>query len=80
MNVRRQPVQREAVELQLDGMLMADAKELGLDATAVMEDALRTCVAAERGRRWREENAEAIRQDNALLERDGLWCDDLRLF
>ena len=80
MNLRRQPIQREAVELQLDGALMADAKELGLDATTLMEEALRKSVADEKARRWREENAEAIAQDNALLDRDGLWCDDLRQF
>jgi len=80
MNVRRQPIQREAVELRLDGALMADAKALGLDATAVMEDALRRSVQAEKTRRWREENAEAIALDNALLDRDGLWCDDFRQF
>ena len=42
----------KGLELQLDGTLMADAKELGLDAAAVMEDALRTSVKAERERRW----------------------------
>ena len=80
MNLRRQPVQREAVELQLDGALIADAKALGLDATSVMEDALRRSVADEKARRWREENAEAIALDNALLDRDGLWCDEFRQF
>jgi antitoxin CcdA len=80
MNIRRQPVQREAVELQLDGALMADAKALGLDAGAVMEDALRRSVAAEKARRWREENAEAIRLSNEELEANGLWCDEHRLF
>ncbi|TDR88104.1 type II toxin-antitoxin system CcdA family antitoxin [Enterovirga rhinocerotis] len=80
MNLRRQPVQREAVELQLDGALMADAKALGLDAAGVMEDALRESVAAEKARRWREENAEAIRRSNERVERDGLWCDEYRRF
>lgn len=59
---------------------MADAKALGLDAPTVMEDALRRSVADERARRWREENAEAIRLSNEQLEQDGLWCDEFRLF
>ena len=80
MNLRRQPMQREAVELQLDGTLMADAKALGLDAASVMEDALRRSVTDEKARRWREENAEAIRRSNEQLDRDGLWCDEYRLF
>ena len=80
MSLRRQPAQREAVELQLDGALMADAKALGLDATAVMEEALRKSVAAEKAKRWREENAEAIRLSNEELAENGLWCDEHRLF
>lgn len=80
MNLRRQPIQRKAVDLQLDGALMADAKALGLDATAVMEEALRRSVAAEKARRWREENAEAIRKSNEEVEKNGLWCDDFRQF
>ena len=80
MNLRRQPVQREAVELQLDGALMADAKAFGLDATTVMEEALRRSVTDEKARRWREENAEAIRRSNEQLDRDGLWCDEYRRF
>lgn len=80
MNLRRRPVQREAVELQLDGTLMADAKALGLDAAAVMEDALRRSVTDEKARRWHEENAEAIRRSNERVEREGLWCDEYRRF
>ena len=80
MNLRRRPVQREAVELQLDGTVMADAKALGLDAAAVMEDALRRSVTDEKARRWREENAEAIRRSNERVEREGLWCDEYRRF
>ena len=30
--------------------------------------------------RWREANREAIREANAELEQNGLWCADLRLF
>lgn len=80
MNLRRQPAQREAVEFELDGALVADAKALGLDAAGVMEEALRRSVAAEKARRWREENAEAIRLSNEELAENGLWCDEHRLF
>ena len=29
---------------------------------------------------WREENKAAIKESNAELERNGLWCDDYRLW
>ncbi len=34
----------------------------------------------EEARRWLAENAEAIRLSNEEIERNGLWCDDYRLF
>jgi post-segregation antitoxin (ccd killing protein) len=37
-------------------------------------------AADERARRWEEENAEAIRESNEELRRNGLWSDRYRLF
>ena len=71
---------KRAVNLSLDGAVIADAKTLGLNLSRVLEDALRREVAAEKARRWSEENAEAIAFNNARIERDGLWCDEYRLF
>ena len=34
----------------------------------------------EKAQRWREANADAIRLSNEELERNGLWCDEHRLF
>lgn len=31
-------------------------------------------------KRWRDDNAEAIVFNNAQIERNGLWCDEYRLF
>jgi antitoxin CcdA len=60
--------------------LVAEARQLGLDPLRLSLDALREEVSEEKARRWRRDNAEAIAFNNAQLARDGLWCDEYRLF
>ena len=71
---------RKAVNLSLDAELIVEAKALKLNLSRMIEDALRKQVREEKARRWREENAEAIRLSNEELERNGLWSDEHRLF
>jgi antitoxin CcdA len=71
---------RKAVNLSLDAELVAEAKALNLNLSRTVEEALRQRVRDEKARRWQEENAEAIAYNNAQIEREGLWCDDYRLF
>jgi antitoxin CcdA len=78
MNVPIRP--RKAVNLSLDAELIAEAKALNLNLSRTVEEALRQRVRDEKTRRWQEENAEAIAFNNAQIEREGLWCDDYRLF
>lgn len=80
MNLHRPVPRRRPVELSLDEGVVEDARALGLDVEALAETALRESVSREKARRWREENAEAIAFNNAQIEKDGLWCDDYRLF
>jgi antitoxin CcdA len=63
-----------------DAELLPEAKALGLDPSRFSEEALRKEVSEEKARRWRHDNAEAIALSNAQLARDGLWCDEYRLF
>ena len=78
MNAPARP--RKAVNLSLDAELVAEAKALDLNLSRTLEEALRTCVREEKARRWQEENADAIRLSNEELEKNGLWCDECRLF
>ena len=57
-------------------VLGTEAKRLGLDPSNHYEGGL----AAEVGRRWREENAAAIASSNAWVERHGLPLDRFRMF
>jgi antitoxin CcdA len=71
---------RKPVNVSLDADLLAEAKALSLNLSRALEEGLRARVKAEQARRWREENAEAIRLSNDELDRNGLWSDGLRLF
>jgi antitoxin CcdA len=71
---------RKPVNVSLDAALLAEAKALNLNLSRALEEGLRARVKAEQARRWREENAEAIRLSNDELDRNGLWSDGLRLF
>jgi post-segregation antitoxin (ccd killing protein) len=48
--------------------------------SATLEASLRVRVKAERDRRWQEENREGIEQYNAMIERYGVFSEDVRLF
>lgn len=78
MNVQRPPVPRRTADLSFDEVA-AEARALGLDVERVPEAGLRASVSREKGRRWAEENREAIEANNAEIELNGLWCDDYRL-
>ena len=71
---------RKPTNLSLDPALVADAHRLGLNLSRAAEEGLRRAIAAEETRRWREENAEGIRQMNAYVEKHGLPLAKYRMF
>ncbi|MBV2147353.1 type II toxin-antitoxin system CcdA family antitoxin [Sphingobium sp. AS12] len=71
---------RKATNLSLDTGLVADARDLGINLSRTCEDALRKEIAAERGRRWQEENKEAIAAWNVWAENNELPLDKYRQF
>ena len=73
-------LKKKAVNLSIDAELVAEAKEAGTNLSAVLEQALRAELKQHREAQWREENRAAIASSNAELERDGLWCDDYRVW
>lgn len=68
-------------DLSIDSALLEEARELGLNLSALLEDLLRRLTAERRDRQtWLEENREALADANAFLERHGLWSDGQRQF
>jgi antitoxin CcdA len=71
---------RKSTNLTLDKALIAEARELGINVSRAAEKGLAAEVKAERDRRWRDENAEAIRLENAYIEEHGLPLAKYRSF
>lgn len=71
---------RKATNLSLDVALVAEARALGINLSRTCEDALAKQIAAERGRRWQEENKEAIAAWNAWAENNELPLEKYRQF
>ena len=68
------------VNLTLDEALVARAKAVGVNLSAVAEEAIRLQTRAEESRRWIEQNSSALEAKAKLVEEQGLWSDGLRLF
>lgn len=80
MTRRERVTARKATNLSLDVDLVADARELGINLSRACEEGLRKEIAAERGRRWQEENAAGIAASNAYVEKYGLPLEKYRMF
>lgn len=72
--------QRKSANLSLDTKIVADARELGINISRAAEKGLLSEIKAERERRWREENAEAIAAANEYVEKHGLPLAKYRQF
>ena len=71
---------RKAANLSLDSALIAQARELNLNVSKAAEDGLRLAIKSERERLWLIENAQAIDEENAYVEKHGLPFAKYRTF
>ena len=62
---------RRKTSLSLDAALLDDARSLGLNVSALAEDALRASVAEARHRQWLSDNAEAFAAQSHWHDRNG---------
>ncbi len=74
----KQPQRKARLNITVDADLLSEARKQGLNLSELMDRAIADATKAERARKWREDNAEAIRQHNEMIEREGLWSDGLR--
>jgi antitoxin CcdA len=70
---------RRPTNISLDRDLVAEARTLGINVSRACEAGLAAGIAAERARRWRDDNAEAIASSNTHAE-EGLPLAALRRF
>ncbi|AXQ31572.1 acetoacetyl-CoA synthase [Solimonas sp. K1W22B-7] len=80
MSSYTRPDPRRRVNLTVRESLLRDARAAKLNLSRFVEEKLEQALKEERGRRWQEENAEAIEHHRRRIERDGMWNKDLISF
>lgn len=76
----RKQQRKVAINLSVRADIAQEAKALGLNLSAVFEDALHEAVRRRRAEIWKEENRQAIDSYNATAAKDGLFSDRWRKF
>jgi len=69
---------KRAVNVFLDSELIDEARRMRINLSETFERRLRAIVRAEQGRRWLEENREALASINAFIDTHGLLASRLR--
>jgi antitoxin CcdA len=71
---------KRALNVSVRAELVAEAKRLGTNISAVLEQALEDEHRRRLREQWRRENGEAIQEANLELAENGLWSSHLRTF
>ena len=71
---------KRAVNLSLNSQVLDLSKELGLNISQTVDQLLTTEVQRIYWERWQHDNAQAIADYNARIEREGLFSDRVRTF
>lgn len=71
---------RRATNVSLDEKVVAEARSFDVNLSRACEAGLTAAIAAERRKRWLEENQEAIAASNAYVAEHGLPLEKYRLF
>ena len=74
---RPKPGPKRAVNVSVDAEILGIAKEMGVNLSQTLEDALRKLTEDERIRRWQEEHREVIESYNAYIARNGTTTEAL---
>lgn len=80
MPARTETKSRKAANLSIDEGVLADAKALDINVSRAAETGIAEAVRKEKGRRWLEENREALESSNAWVEKNGLPLAKYRQF
>ncbi len=74
------PLRKARTNITVDHAVLKDARAYGLNVSLISERALAAAVRAEGARRWEMENAEAIAERAAWIERHGLPLADVQVW
>ncbi len=66
---------KKPINVTINSDLLLKAKELKLNISSVLENALAEKVRQEKRNEWRKENADAIASYNKVIEDNGVFSD-----
>tara|TARA_R110002073_G_scaffold1577_4_gene11028 strand:- start:5905 stop:6156 length:252 start_codon:yes stop_codon:yes gene_type:complete len=67
------PANRQRVNLTVREDVVSDAQALNINISRAAEAGIEAALKAEQSRRWREDNADAIKAHNKRIEREGMF-------
>ena len=71
---------KKAANLSINRDLIKQAKELEINLSASLEDALVRLIKQKRREQWLDENRSALDEYNTFVEKHGVFSDGLRQF
>jgi len=71
---------KKATNLSINRELLAEARTLKINLSETLEQALTEKVREKRRKQWLEDNQQAIKVCNELVEKNGLFADKHRVF
>lgn len=78
--VHDKPSRKKAANLSINSSLLDQARSLGINLSATLEQALEAEIRKQTRQKWLEANREALGNCNALTEKEGLFADKHRPF
>lgn len=80
MRMKNAQTFRKSTNLSLPSDMVEEARALGVNLSRAAEEGIAKALKAEREKRWKEENREAIEAANAWVEANGLPLEKHRMF
>jgi len=71
---------KKSTSMTLDRSVLDEARQLGVNISRAAEGGVIAAIRAERARIWRQQNAGAIADYNAMIEKSGVPLAEFRKF
>ena len=71
---------KKATNLSIKSDLLDKTRQLEINLSATLEQALQQKLAEQNAENWKRENATAIKAYNSFVEENGVFADEFRLF
>ena len=76
--MNRSTALKKPTNVSINSDLLADARELGINLSAELEQRLTEIVRQRRAEQWLRDNRDAIEAYNRHIEEHGMWNEEFR--